>query len=128
MVVKKYMVRISLVLAMIAINLVLYVDAHGLGKAESSFSALFLYCTLAMLPLTLLTTFYNPDEKQFLNIFALFCGVALGVMLNAFTDFGSDRNLFPIEMAIFTLLSTPGIITGLVTGIIARRVLRRSGT
>ncbi|PXX37754.1 hypothetical protein [Undibacterium pigrum] len=125
---KKHMLRISLVLAMIAINLVLYVDAHGLGKAESSFSALFLGCTLAMLPLALLTTFYNPDEKQFLNIFALFCGVALGVMLNAFTDFGNDRNLFPIEMAIFTLLSAPAIITGAAAGIITRRVVRRTGT
>lgn len=43
-------------------------------------------------------------------------GIAMGVVFDALTDTQRDRNLFPIEMLIWTGFAMPGIVVGSILG------------
>ncbi len=47
---------------------------------------------------------------------AFTCLKGAGVAFDALTDRTMDRNLFPIEMVIWSGISTPGILAGSVVG------------
>jgi hypothetical protein len=62
------------------------------------------------------------QRTRWLLVFPSLLGVFIGVAFDALTDTKIDRNLFPIEMVMWTVLSVPGIIIGIV---IAGQVIRK---
>ena len=80
------------------------------------------YPAIVMAFVTLLAAILM-QRMRWLLVFPSLLGIFIGVAFDAITDTKLDRNLFPIEMVMWTVLSIPGIIIGIV---IAGQVIRKA--
>ncbi len=61
-----------------------------------------------------------------LLFFTACLGVFIGVAFDAMTDTKMDRNLFPIEMVLWTVFTAPGAAAGTVIGGIMNRFMKKT--
>ncbi len=89
-----------------------FIGSREIDKTLASDNSM-LICVMGIA--TLVCASLMPSKPLLIAPAAL-AGIFFGVGFDALTDRVLDRNLFPIEMVIWTAVSTPGIIVGSIAG------------